>query len=56
MKFLWGLPNQRERVVGLSWRPTADFSRHKGIIKMIKDGQEGGEVKDGRKKTVNGLL
>lgn len=37
MTFLWGLLNQRARVVGLSWRLPVDFSRHVGIISVITD-------------------
>lgn len=40
MTFLWGLLNPKARVVGLSWRPPVVFSRHIGIIKILKDGRK----------------
>lgn len=38
--FLWGLLYQPARVVGLCRRPPVVFSRHIGIIQILKDGRE----------------
>lgn len=54
MTFLWGLLNQQARVVGLSWQPPVVFSRHAGIIRIIKDSRKVQESKvEWSDKTLN---